>query len=566
MPKPKSKATVEEVQRLEGRLREADQAAAMNEYLVERLAELELAIEDRDWMSLSYTQDRELSRDGLRKIMALARIYYLKNPLINRAVSVQAHYVWGQGINIQARDPKVNAVVQAFLDDLKNKAELTSHQAQTQKEIDLQIFGNIFFVFFPNVSTGQVRVRSIPVDEVADIITDPDDAKTPWYYKRAWNVRRLDEESGTVDVQSQTAYYPDWQYNPATKPETIGGYPVKWDMPVYHVKVGGLSDMRFGVSEVYVAIDWARAYKEFLEDWATLVRAYSRFAWHLTTKGGSKGVAAAKAKLGTTVGVGNYEANPPAVTGSTFVAGEGVSLTPIKTAGATTSAEDGRRILLMVAAAMGLPESFFGDVSVGTLATAKSLDRPTELKMRDRQTFWRDIFLAIVNYVIDWAARAENGPLPKELLAGNDGGEVALNKANNPRGKIDRHVDVSFPDILERDVGARISAIVAAATLNGNPSIGTLDDRTLTRLILQSLGVDQIDEVLDKISPEGKDSLMAQRQQQKDAQAQVMADRQVQTKANQGDEQQQAAEAAFIEAVQDLRESVKELLARRAVA
>src|SRR5258706_13364213 len=87
------------------------------EFLTERFAELELALEDSNWVRLSMQADKEFSRDGLRRICTLARLSFLKNPLINHAVMVQAHYVWGQGCNINAVDPQVNVIVQDFLDD-----------------------------------------------------------------------------------------------------------------------------------------------------------------------------------------------------------------------------------------------------------------------------------------------------------------------------------------------------------------------------------------------------------------------------------------------------------------
>jgi hypothetical protein len=62
----------------------------------------------------------------------------------------------------------------------------------------------------------------------------------------------------------------------------------------------------------------------------------------------------------------------------------------------------------MVAAATGMPEFFFGDANVGNHATAKTLDRPTELKFLDRQTLWADIHQDILQYVIDQSALAES--------------------------------------------------------------------------------------------------------------------------------------------------------------
>jgi len=427
---------------------------------------------------------------------------YLKNPLIQRGVNVQAYYVFGQGITISAGAEPVSAVIQDFLSDQKNQTELTSHQARVDKEKELQLFSNIFFVFFTNKADGRVRVRTIPETEVDEIITNPQDRKEPWFYKRTWTQLKLDMNTGTQAPEICTVYYPDWRYAEEEKPDTIGGNEVLWDCPVYHVKTGGLSDMLFGVSEVYSAIDWARAYKEFLENWATIVKAYARFAWGLVTKGGTAGVAAAKAKLESTLGTGSSETNPPPLTGSTFITTDSVSMQPIRTAGATTSADDGRRLLLMVAATMGLPESFFGDVSVGTLATAKSLDRPTELKMVARQTFWADIFRDILEYVLIQAA--QYGDLPGSADVGDDGVPVLVMDVDPETSEpYDSTVSVTFPPILEHDTSMAVKAIVDAATLEGKMPAGTIPDmEMLSRMLLTALGEQNVEDLLAQLFPE----------------------------------------------------------------
>jgi hypothetical protein len=259
--------------------------------------------------------------------------------------------------------------------------------------------------------------------------------------------------------------------------------------------------MKFGVPEVYAALDWAKAYKSFLEDWATIVRAYSRFAWNVTTKGGKAGIAAAKTKLSTTLSAASgQDTNPPPVTGASFIGTEGVGIQPIRTAGATTSAEDGRRLLLMVAATLGLPESFFGDVSVGTLATAKSLDRPTELKFKSRQSLWSDTLTAILDYVVMWAVKA--GKLKGTIVEEEDGmPRVQLSDVDENGDPISASVQVNFPPILEHDVAASVQAIVQADTS------GKVDDKTISRLLLQALGVDGIEAALDALYPNGASQL-----------------------------------------------------------
>ena len=60
----------------------------------------------------------------------------------------------------------------------------------------------------------------------------------------------------------------------------------------------------------------------------------------------------------------------------------------------------------------------------------------------------------------------------------------------------DRHLDVDLADILERDPKNRIDAIVAAATLGGQPDAGTLDPETRDRELYRALAVDDVDELL----------------------------------------------------------------------
>jgi hypothetical protein len=237
--------------------------------LNERMAELELALEDRNWLRLAAETNREFSRQGLRAIMMLSRFFFLKNPLMRRGVTLQSQYVWGQGVNISAADDDINMVLQDFMDDVHNKSEMFSHEARVSKEQELQVTGNLFFVFFPDTNTGHVRLRTIPADEVQIIHCSPDDQKEPWYYERTWTPAGIDIASGASQAfPPKTILYPDYRYLPSKqeKQAAFGGKTVAWDSPVMHVRAGGLADMRFGTPEYYAALDWARAYSEFLQE------------------------------------------------------------------------------------------------------------------------------------------------------------------------------------------------------------------------------------------------------------------------------------------------------------
>ena len=98
-----------------------------------------------------------------------------------------------------------------------------------------------------------------------------------------------------------------------------------------HVKTNCLSDMLWGVSEVYTAIDWAKGYKEFLEDWMRLVKAYSRFAWNATVKGGQNAVVAATKSLEQMLQPDPNGEQPAA---GIFVGNQNTQLQPYKFSGA----------------------------------------------------------------------------------------------------------------------------------------------------------------------------------------------------------------------------------------
>ena len=169
-----------------------------------------------------------------------------------------------------------------------------------------------------------------------------------------------------------------------------------------------------------------------------------------------------------------------------------VDLQPIKVSGANVSALNGTQMKLMVAAATGLPETYFGDVSRGSLATAKTMDRPTELMIRERQTYWQETFTDIVLYVFRWAVQAPNGKLSGK------GHQVDADKNVIWKSGVDAHLDIDFPPILERDIQTAVQAVVTALTLNGQ-QFALLDEPTATRLVLKALGEDDVDEIMSAI-------------------------------------------------------------------
>ena len=503
------------MERLSGKQREA-QAITIKE----RMWEIELALEDRGWQRQLALAQTEFSRYGLQQIILMSRLYFIKNPIFRRAVLLASDYTIARGVEISCDDPDTNDFIREFLSDPNNQREL-GHIGLTQKDQTLQTDGNLFVVFFRNEGTGALQVRTIDATEIVDIVTDPDDATVPWYYHRRWMARTFDITTGQTGVRQEECWYPALGFDTPVK--RIGNHDVMVKQPVYHVKgSGSIAKWLFALPELYAMIDGCRAYKNFLEDWASVNRALARFATTVETKGGVQAIQNFQKVLGTTLGVGgtSVETNPTPVTGSAFITGPGNKLEAFKTSGSQGNPEQGRRLGLLSCSASGFPETMlFGDASTGSLATATSLDRPTELKILQRQEIHRNWIQTVVGYAVENSATAPNGKLreawkaagrdpakililrPLKKLIGNTmvevwthNGQVVEADAKQPN---QIRITVKFPAVLEHDIAVHVSAIVQAATLGGFQLGGTMDMKTVMLMLMAELGVEDPDAVFD---------------------------------------------------------------------
>jgi hypothetical protein len=467
--------------------------------MVENLQLLEMSMEDEGWRKLGIQAEREFTRRGLDQLIRVSRAMYLSHPLVKRGVNVTTYYTWAQGVTMQAKDQTVqDEIVLPTMDDDANRQELYGYQARILTDVDQMNEGNVFIVMFTNMN-GDVSVRSIPTNEITEIMSREGDGRILTYYRRVWSESSMDLRTATPIIRQKEEFYPDWRYHPDNKPDTVAGIKVNWDAPIIHQKTGGLKNMRFGIPETYAAFEWARAYKSFLEDWHTLVNSLSRFAFKATTKG--KKIQRLKEKLESE---GKRQTQDEAETdlndrqprrrkvGDVYVGKEGDDIQAIPKSGATISSDDARPSRLMIASAMDLPDTILsGDVDVGNFATSKTLDRPTELAMLHRQTLWSDFHKDIFRYCIDAKVRALELPGKQE--------KDPRTELNIIVPSFDSTVEVTFPPILEDDKAANINAIVAAATLQGKANAEVLPPELVSKMLLESLGVEDVDATLDEL-------------------------------------------------------------------
>jgi hypothetical protein len=465
--------------------------------LKERLWELELALEDRGWVREVTLAALEFSRLGVQQLIKICRVYAIKNPLIKRTAEICMLYVFGRGFEVRSEDETENDCIQDFL--TLNDGVL-GHVAAANLETSIQTDGTLYFGCLTQLD-GTVKLIMVEPLEVMDIICDPADKSAPMFFYRNWAQEEFNIATGAKSVEQKKCWYPsvelmmDPKKSAGLKGTVINGAPLNTDMPLLRVKVGSPRFWRWGLPPIYACIDWARAYKDFLEDWATVQRALARFALMVETKGGPGAIAAYNALFNTTfadAGGTQIERNPPPVMGSAHISGPGNQIQPFKTANAQTSPEQARRVLLMHCAGSGMPETFFGDASTGSLATAVSLDRPTELKFTEIQRRWTHTFKTLLEYAL-MCAKTSPGSKMKEAREANPAPQPS-------------EIYIKFPNVIEHDILTMIQAIVDIGTGGGRNGIfaGIVDRRTIAEMLLAEIGYEKRGALLDKIYGSGK--------------------------------------------------------------
>jgi hypothetical protein len=463
------------------------------EMLAESVAELERQLLDPGWMRILQFAEQEFSAEGLVQLRAICRLFAIKNPLIKRGLNLRSAYVWGQGVEITARsngrraagEQDVQAVVAGFLTDPATERSWSGAEARDQLEHALGEEGEIFAALFTAPVTGQVQIRTLSPDEISDIICNPEDNSEPWYYRRCWTQITVDPASGARVYTPKQMLYPAIDYRPQVRPRYIGEVPIAWDAPLLHIAVNRPRGWHRGIPDAYAAIDWARAYKEFLEDWARLMRSLSRYAWKATVPGRAAGQVRTRLADAATR---SQVTGEPLSAGATALLSPDAALEAINKSGATIDAESGRPLAMMVASALDVPVTMLlaDPGQTGARATAETLDQPTELAMAQRRDVWAAAYQRILRYVIAESVRAPQGALKGTILRDRYGRETVT-----LAGDTDATIDVVWPDLDDTDPAALVEAVTKAA------ATGVMPPELILRLLLTALGVRHVDELVE---------------------------------------------------------------------
>lgn len=389
------------------RLQEQNDALSNSvEILKESFADAMLAMEDVGWRPLGADEDAtEIRLETIRTIAQTTRGLVAINPLIKRGVAVRYTYIWGEGVKFEGLsedDP--------LLTDPTNKKFLFSPQAYGEIETAMATEGNLFIqVTKPGtgrrraLNTGAksavAKITRVPMAEITGTVVNPNNKEDIWFYRREWTVLTQNYKTGQQVKDNVVAWFPATDYDTENgKPFVIQDKPVVWNSAILHNTANKQLGWKWGAPDLMSVIFWTKAYKEFLENSATLVKAYSRFAFKITanTKNGVQGAATKVAAQPTRDPFTGEVQN----VGGTALMGMGTTLSTVGRTGGSVDFDAGLPLAAMVAAGLEIPlTSLTADSGSSNRSAAETLETPTLKAMKARQQLWGGFFERLFDYL-----------------------------------------------------------------------------------------------------------------------------------------------------------------------
>lgn len=370
--------------------------------------------------------DQEPIPNAKRKqtIQRLRRLRH-DNPLAKQAVKLATRFTFGKGIQWSTVDEETSQVLDDFWNDPINQMVLTSHEAMKDRFDETLTDGEKFFVLFDSSSPPYVRLSEIPMEEIADIIYDPNNRFIPVFYKRVYLELVYDEERGSYKPKNGTGvptikYYRDFRITDEDLAQ-IEGLNIPdakiGEGKVFHRMINTVwtKNGRRGISELYASRQWFRVFREFMENRASINAAATSISYLRKTKGGAAAVASMTGKFGG-MEVGQDQVTDDSETrkltrpigSAVYDANEAVDLQWMKTdTGAVNAKEDGRSLLMAAGAGVNTNIHYFGEGGDANLATAQAMELPMVKGYEDWQKFTENDFGGIFQYVIKIARGEE---------------------------------------------------------------------------------------------------------------------------------------------------------------
>ncbi len=371
-------------------------------------------------------QDPQLAVDlnfgQRRQYVGMGRNLAIASPPVHNALRLGTSYVIGQGIPMPvSSDADVQAVISDCWDDPDN-FEFSTHEGQKETDRQQRIAGEIFVVVAV-ADDGHCKWRTVDTMRVADIVPHPEDRRRPLYYRVQVMDQAYDFGNGQplpMGGQAEYVYYPDWR-NVAPPAESDEGdrdpYREKRGFKrapdgavMAHFPVNRIGGLR-GIPDMAAAVVWVVEHKRFMDARVMIMQALAKISMIKTVKGGPQQVQASAALERSSMATSPWrglERNPTGVA-QVYTKSQGVDIDfPKFDTGAAGATQDLEALAQMVGTAFGLPTHYIlMSTETSRLATAVAMELPVLKMYEDRQSAWRDLLRALIDYALTQAAKAK---------------------------------------------------------------------------------------------------------------------------------------------------------------
>lgn len=418
------------------------------------------------------------------------RSLYLSDPLDQFSIELWTDYAFSERPNLTAEDKQAQAVWDEFWTADRNAPVLGDRDLYNLSVAELND-GELFFAVFASMTDGEATCRTIPTEEIKEIICDPDDKRVILYYRREFTGR---DEKGNEGLLS--LYYPDWHAPEARlkqakelklipadaklanemKPTTMNtaGTDVVVMQAAFR-KVNGR-----GWPLATASIDWIYANRNFLKDRAAVARAAASLVEKIKVDSGQRGLDALKASIGSSIpgSSDTYEKNPPPVAGSRWLENKAATLEWMNRPTNSGDAEkDGTAIARQ--AGLGFKEylNYIGHGESFRLATATSMETPMLKSFNRYNSFWGSVWRDMFKIVVAFKEKYDNKTYSSHEAKVSNDRIIMLSQEDIARAA------TALNDMVDRAI---IDSTTAQAT-----------GRLLLKTALETMGLQGVDEMME---------------------------------------------------------------------
>lgn len=329
-------------------------------------------IEDQYYNSMS---GMPLNIDYFKYVYEDMSEMYLKNPLGYRIINAKTRYVLGDGIVYKAEDEKVQECIDEYWNMPDNKWDIKLESRINE----LGLYGEMIIIPTVTDNSARMTIKMVYPGLVAE--RGKEDV--------------LDEDITFFKISGSDKLYKVIRYDSNKD---------MYDGDAFYFAINKLSQISYGVGDLFVTSDWLRMYDKSLYATMSRVGLILSFAWDVLMEGASAQEVKNRRREIT---------NNPPTPGSVLVHNKSeVWNTLSPSLQGSDMAEIYRMLKGQCISAQGIPEFIFGLGGDTNFATARAMLTPFYQDIKSRQKTVEYIFRSQFDYLL--SKKKEKGMLGKD--------------------------------------------------------------------------------------------------------------------------------------------------------